>query len=52
MFPGFDAAIVLWGAVVLAYAAIRHFYFGGTCIQIDLPPRRDGEGPVSADGRN
>lgn len=39
--PGFDIAIVAWGAAVLAYIAIKHAYFGGVCIQIDLPPRRN-----------
>ena len=28
-FPGLDAMLVLWGAAVLAYAAVRHVYFGG-----------------------
>ena len=40
VFPGFDAMLVLWGMAVLAYAAIRHFYFDGICIQIDLPRHR------------
>jgi hypothetical protein len=37
-FPGFDTFLVLWGMAVLAFSSVRHFYFGGTCIQID-PPR-------------
>jgi hypothetical protein len=35
-FPGLDAMLVLWGAAVLTYATIRHYFFDG-CIQIDLP---------------
>jgi hypothetical protein len=37
-FPGFDALLLIWGAAVLVFGAICHFYFGGTCIQIDSPP--------------
>jgi hypothetical protein len=40
VFPGFDAMLILWGMAVLAYATIRHVYFGGACIQIDLPRHR------------
>lgn len=36
-FLGFDVLLVLWGAAVLAYATVRHMYFGGVCIQIDPP---------------
>jgi len=28
VFPGFDAMLVLWGAAVLAFAFVRHIYFG------------------------
>lgn len=38
-FPGLDAMVALWGAAVLTYATVRHFFFG-SCIQIDLPPHR------------
>jgi len=31
---GFDGLLVGWGLAVLAVAAIRHVYFGGTCIHI------------------
>jgi hypothetical protein len=47
VFPGFDAMLVLWGAAVLAYATIKHFYFDGACIQIDLPRHR---GRAAANG--
>jgi hypothetical protein len=40
VFPGFDTMLVLWGMAVLAYSAIRYFYFDGVCIQIDLPQHR------------
>lgn len=46
VFPGFDAMLVLWGMAVLAFATVRHFYFDGTCIQIDLPRHR-GRGAAS-----
>lgn len=29
VFQGFDTMLVLWGAVVLAFAFVRHIYFGG-----------------------
>ena len=48
VFPGFDILMVGWGAAVLAYATLKHFYFGGVCIQIE--PGR-GERPSDA-GRN
>ena len=32
--PEFDVMLVGWGLAVLAVAAIRHVYFGGTCIHI------------------
>jgi hypothetical protein len=34
-FPGFASIMLAWGAAVLAFAAVRHFYFGGTCIERD-----------------
>lgn len=40
VFPGFDAMLVLWGMVVLAFSTIRYFYFDGARIQIDLPRQR------------
>jgi hypothetical protein len=50
-FPGFDAMLVLWGAAVLTYSAVRHFYFDGACIQIDLPvhPVRGAARPQQRD---
>jgi len=41
-FLWFDGTIALWGAVVLAISAIRHFYFAPACIQIEPPPHPGG----------
>ena len=37
-----NLAVLLWGALVLAAAAVRYYCLDGRCIQIDLPahPRR------------
>lgn len=43
-FLWFDAVIATWGALVLAFSAVRHFYFAPACIQIDLPPHPGGSG--------
>lgn len=37
VFPGFDAMLALWGAAVLTWFTIKHYYFDRGCIQIDLP---------------
>jgi len=39
IFPGLDAMLVLWGAAVLAYAAVQHFWFGGA--RLDAPNGRN-----------
>ncbi len=51
-FLGFDAAIVLWGVAVLAFSAVRHFYFDAACIQIEVPPHPGGHGSCAAPGRD
>lgn len=50
VFPGFDILLVAWGAAVLAYASVKHFYFGGVCIQVDPAANRRQDN--AAAGRN
>jgi hypothetical protein len=40
VFQEVNLAIVLWGALVLAASTVRYYYFGGQCIQIELPVHR------------
>lgn len=51
-FPGLEVVLVLWGVAVLAYAAVRHIYFGGLCIQIEGPAHRTELGACAACGRD
>jgi hypothetical protein len=51
-FLGFDAAIVFWGVAVLAFSAVRHFYFAPACIQIEGAPHPGGHGSCRTPGRD
>jgi hypothetical protein len=47
VFPGFDILLVAWGAAVLAYATVKHFYFGGVCIQVGATRTRTQNEPTA-----